>query len=342
MKKRLFISILLVAFPFLLSAEPKVSITIPMYNSERYIEKTIKSAQNQTLEDIEIVCVDDCSTDNTVKIVRNMMKHDKRIRLIKHKQNKGTLCTMMSGIRACQGEYIWCVDHDDYLCHQTAELAYARAQETNADIILFTAMFHSEKGDFFTQIHRAPTLNLIGHDELYNLFLNNAIGWPLWFKLVRRELLVKACDIIGDRFDNAHQLSFADALLTAIIMDNAESCAGISYIGYQWNIEDQSISHSTFRTLEKAKKNMMDTINGCQFLLELSNPGDRNRLYAKLANEWFFYLIEAVYANPECVEELANIVLQSGLATPEVEAEVQKIINLNHDNNRQEFLAHEM
>lgn len=337
MKKQFILSLLLLTLPFQLFAEPQVSITIPMYNSASYIERTIKSAQNQTLEDIEIVCVDDCSTDNTVKIVNKMMKNDKRIRLIRHKQNKGTLCAMMSGIRACKGEYIWCVDHDDYLCHRTAELAYARAKETNADIVLFTAIFHSEEGDYFTKIHRAPTLDLIGHDELYDDFLSNKIGWPLWFKLVRRELLVNACDIIGDRFDNAHHLSFADALLTTIIMSNAKSCAGISYIGYQWNIENQSISHSTSKTIEKAKKNMTDTVNSCQFLLSLPNQ-ETNSLYTKLANEWLSYLIEAVNTNPQCVDELADIILQSGLATPETEVVIQKIINLNYGNNHHDFI----
>lgn len=97
------------------SKNPKVSVIIPCYNVEKYIERCLDSVCAQTLKDIEIICVDDCSTDDTLSVIKEYAKRDNRINIIKHKNNKGVSAARNAGLKKAIGEYIAFVDPDDYI-----------------------------------------------------------------------------------------------------------------------------------------------------------------------------------------------------------------------------------
>ena len=92
---------------------PKFSIIIPVYNQEKYIKRVIRSIQNQSYKNIEIIFVDDASKDNSVKEIKKYQIKDKRITLIRHNVNKGTFITRNDGASISQGEYITFIDPDD-------------------------------------------------------------------------------------------------------------------------------------------------------------------------------------------------------------------------------------
>ncbi|MDE7468677.1 MAG: glycosyltransferase, partial [Desulfovibrionaceae bacterium] len=96
-----------------MSNQPKVSVVMPCYNHEKYIEEAIESIQLQTYRNWELVLIDDCSTDNSVTIAKNIEKKDSRIRVIEHSYNKGTSNTLNDGIRIATGEYIAIQSADD-------------------------------------------------------------------------------------------------------------------------------------------------------------------------------------------------------------------------------------
>ena len=79
--------------------QPKVSVVVPVYNVEKYISKCLDSLVNQTLKDIEIICIDDCSSDNSVSIIKKYMEKDKRIVLLQHKANKGLASSRNTGLK---------------------------------------------------------------------------------------------------------------------------------------------------------------------------------------------------------------------------------------------------
>lgn len=114
---------------------PKNSVILPCYNVEPWIARCLDSLVNQTLHDIEIICVDDKSTDNTLKILKDYAKRDKRIKLIEHKINRGVATTRNDGMAKATGDYIGFVDPDDYVDLDFYEKLYARAVKTNADVI---------------------------------------------------------------------------------------------------------------------------------------------------------------------------------------------------------------
>ena len=129
---------------------PKVSVIIPVYNTEKYLEKCLNSVCNQTLKDIEIICIDDCSTDNSLNILKEYASKDERIKLIEFKENKGAAVARNIGIKEAQGEYIGFVDSDDY---PETELFYEKlyniAKEKNADIT--KGSYKDSKTDFIDE-----------------------------------------------------------------------------------------------------------------------------------------------------------------------------------------------
>jgi cellulose synthase/poly-beta-1,6-N-acetylglucosamine synthase-like glycosyltransferase len=101
--------------PIKLNNEPKISVVVPAYNVEKYIKPAIRSIQNQNIIDIDIVIVNDCSSDNTSIIIEQIKKEDKRIRLINNKKNLGLLYTRCIGTLAAKGKYIFPLDGDDII-----------------------------------------------------------------------------------------------------------------------------------------------------------------------------------------------------------------------------------
>lgn len=114
---------------------PKVSVIIPVYNTEKYLRKCLDSVCNQTLSDIEVICINDCSLDNSLGILQEYAQKDKRIKIIDFKENKGAAVARNTGIDEAQGEYIGFVDSDDFVDLDFYEKLYTKAIQENADIV---------------------------------------------------------------------------------------------------------------------------------------------------------------------------------------------------------------
>ena len=116
---------------------PLVSVIIPVYNVEKYIEECLKSVINQTYRNLEIICVDDCGTDNSMKIIKKLAKKDKRIKIIKHKENLGYCPAVNTGIENAKGEYVFFVESDDFIEKNCIEIVTRKLQETNLNFVMF-------------------------------------------------------------------------------------------------------------------------------------------------------------------------------------------------------------
>ena len=115
--------------------EPKVSVIVPVYNTEKYLTKCLDSLTNQTLSDIEIICINDASTDGSLKILQEYALRDDRIKVIDLKENGGVSKARNTGIDSATGEYIGFVDSDDFVDLDFYERLYNKAIETNADVV---------------------------------------------------------------------------------------------------------------------------------------------------------------------------------------------------------------
>ena len=115
----------------------KITALIPVYNPEQYIKSTIRSIQNQNMEEIEILIVDDYSTDNTRNIIYKLQEKDERIKIIENKSNRGTLYSRSIGAFNARGKYIMTIDNDDMFINDIFDICYEEAENDNIDILEF-------------------------------------------------------------------------------------------------------------------------------------------------------------------------------------------------------------
>ncbi len=113
----------------------KISVVIPVYNAAKYLPKCLESICNQTLSDLEIICVNDCSTDDSFLILQKYAKSDERIKLIDLKKNKGAAAARNLGVKNACGQYLGFVDADDFIDQNFYEKLYERALEANVDAV---------------------------------------------------------------------------------------------------------------------------------------------------------------------------------------------------------------
>lgn len=169
---------------------PIVSIIIPVYNTQDYLKECLKSATEQTFDDIEIICVDDGSTDGSVDIVKEFEKNDARVHLISQK-NSGVSVARNTGIKNSKGTYILFLDADDVLDKDCVRKAYEKIIKTKSDIVAFGTFTvcgeNVEKRWDFDIIKKLADGKLNSKDlsVVINLMHN------IWDKLYRRDFLIE-------------------------------------------------------------------------------------------------------------------------------------------------------
>ena len=213
----------------------KISVIIVAYNVEKYIAETLNSAVSQTLKDIEIVVVDDCSTDGTFEIISKYAELDKRIKVIRHEENKSANRARITGFKNSSGEYVMYVDGDDMLSPDACEKAYSAITEEDVDMLGFdmTPQFIStspddeslEKNlrDAMRSIeHKVVSISKAG--LLDEKAVGGVINFTIWNKIYKRSLLEKASAHVPDEYLNMAE----DALYAFLIQYHAKSYSCIS------------------------------------------------------------------------------------------------------------------
>ena len=125
---------------------PLVSVIMPAYNAERFIVEAINSVINQTITDWELIVIDDCSSDETLEIIRTYSKNDKRIQAVANDRNMGVARTRNRGLELACGKYVALLDSDDYWAPCFLEKMLAKIQETFADIVYSSYEMVGENG----------------------------------------------------------------------------------------------------------------------------------------------------------------------------------------------------
>lgn len=162
----------------------KISVVVPVYNVEKYLKECIDSIINQTLEDIEIICVNDGSTDSSLEILNDYAKKDSRIIVI-NKSNSGYGHTMNMGLNAASGEYIGIIESDDFADKNMFEDLYKLAKESDADIVKGDWYNYWSKNKFARKNNRissAKTLKLTNAKQDKSLLRINPSVWSAIYK----------------------------------------------------------------------------------------------------------------------------------------------------------------
>jgi glycosyltransferase involved in cell wall biosynthesis len=159
----------------------KVSVFLPIYNKEKFLFRSINSIQSQSLKNIEIIAVNDGSTDNSLKILRKLSKKDKRIKLINNDRNHGLLYSRAMGIINSSGEYLLNLDPDDKLeSNSDLKILYNKAKKSKLDYILYL-------------LKRVPRFKSEIKDcKLRNQLQLQSEDFLITNKFIKRKILLKA------------------------------------------------------------------------------------------------------------------------------------------------------
>ena len=200
----------------------KISVIVPVYNVENYLIQCLDSIINQTLKDIEIICVDDCSPDNSIEILEEYKNKDNRINIIRHSNNQGLGPARNTGLKYANGEYISFVDSDDYIDKNFLFYLYSTAKKYDSDVTNTINI----KNDFDGQLRDHWRFNKIKNlpncfnDSISNISIKdekeNTIEYPYmtaWNKIYRKSFLLENDLYFMDIISGAEDEDFYRRLL---------------------------------------------------------------------------------------------------------------------------------
>jgi len=322
--------------PFKYVKNPKISIIIPVYNAQIFILQIIKSIQVQSLEDLEIIFVDDCSLDNTTQIISRLQKKDKRIVLLKNKKNKGPFYSRNKAVIFARGEYIQLVDSDDILINNILEKAYLVGKNNNIDIIQYKFFKKKKKISIFDESTSIKVINQPElSDQMYygkgKLMQDN---YYIFNKIIKKKTFLDSLLFIGDDVLNIKLYLNEDLLLLFSILRVANSLLFINDIGYLKleDLNNTSLFSSSHKNPKSANRIFHDNIMEIRFLFNKSknNKKDKSIIldFIKMSNRNYASIAKYITLGFDIFEETFNLLLNCSYYD-----EAQKLKIQNYKNN---------
>ena len=236
-------------------SQPKVSIIVPVYNVEKYLERCVTSLRNQSLKDIEIILVDDSSTDLSLEICKKLADEDSRIKVI-HKENEGAGLARNTALAIASGVYIGFVDSDDFVELNMFETLYDKAVMYSSDLVMSGVIFvdgnmFSEKGECIRKTYFEKDTHFDTEEALKKLRMgivgslpedadDSKYGMSIWKNLFKLEI-IKKNNIF---FQSEREIYSEDALFMVDYISCIKKATGISDAFYNYCRNEDSISKS--------------------------------------------------------------------------------------------------
>lgn len=204
-----------------------VSVIIPVYRVENYIERCVRSLMEQTYQDVEFLFVDDASPDRSMDVVRQISSSYRRnVRFLKHDENKGLPSARNTGLKAAQGKYIYHCDSDDWLEPTMLEKMVAAAEKNDADFVYCDFYLSFSESERYM-----PTPDYSSSMEaLEKGFLAGQMKYNVWNKLVKRSLYID-----NNISSPEEHCKGGEDLMMVIILRTSERCAHVPEALYHYN-----------------------------------------------------------------------------------------------------------
>ena len=256
-----------------------LSVIIPVYNVENYLKKCLDSITTQTLEDIEIICIDDGSTDNSPNILKEYSKKDKRIKIIT-KENGGQATARNLGIKEAQGEYIAFVDSDDFIEPTMMEKLYSKAKDKNLDIAMCKIATYNNQTEeikdnvwyYMLGVFRDFEKDIFNHQDTKEFTCNIAV--TPYNKIYKTSLLKKNNILFPEGLIFEDEKFFYDTYLRAkriSIIDEFLYYYRINRKGSTVNIEKENDYTDIIEISKQIRQTFKETNNYEEYKLLLNN-----------------------------------------------------------------------
>ena len=346
--------------------EPDISVIITVYNQANCFYKVLRSVQNQSLKNIEIIIIDDCSLDNTTEVIENYMKEDKRIKYLKNESNNGKIKSRSDGVRMAKGKYITIIDGDDALSHENILFnSLTIANMANLDVVEFRYGFFEKHKliqlnfnlnnikNLKNRIIYQPELTFKFVDLVEGDSINGFSNRCIWGKLIKNDVFRKVVEFIGPKYTEDYLLDYEDTIMVVALFRVAKSYYYMQELGYY---KSKGECENPFPILENKKcksKNFLinselDSIKYLNFLLDISKNSEiENKLIYKelMALDHYKKLNRKINKNFSYVYSIINRINESSFYLNNHRKKINKIkskllkkesiikTKMNHINN---------
>lgn len=291
----------------------KISVVIPLYNAEPYIGRCLDSVLRQSYKNIEIVIVDDASTDASLSVVQRYQTQNPSVTIISHKQNKGAMMSRKDGYTAATGECLMFVDADDTLPLDAVACLVAKQQETNADIVAGNVEKIYVDGHKERLVENLPP-HATGVDMLEAL-LDEKVRRCLWGRLYRT-ILFHEHPLIN--LDN--MTIYEDACLLHQVVVNAHVIVTIGDTVYQYNENMSSVMHRVYGIQQ-----IESIIMANKIIADVCQPYPQ--LHAKMQHR-IAHTVLALYSEKIAIGQLRALLRKHGMQKYGEMGAICKYLNL--------------
>lgn len=285
----------------------QTSIVIPVYNFQKYFLKLLKYLKQQTNTNIEIICIDDGSTDNSLKILQQYAQKDSRVKILTQK-NQGAAAARNLGLSIAKGKYVIFLDSDDYFEPDLIEASVKQAEKFNADMVIFKAeVFDDLTGKTSPLNDRISSLKeyqnkTFCYKDMPEDILNSFLIAP-WNKLYRKSFL----DKYGFQFQNVKRTN--DLLFTSQTLVMAEKIILLDKV---------LVHYRTGQTKNLQSGNSKTPLDFYKALYELKRYLDEKNLYEEVCKSYIKMVLDVIFYNlnsinsNEQIKELMQFFKQKG------------------------------
>lgn len=291
----------------------KISVVIPLYNAEPYIGRCLDSVLRQSYKNIEIVIVDDASTDASLSVVQRYQTQNPSVTIISHKQNKGAMMSRKDGYTAATGECLMFVDADDTLPLDAVACLVAKQQETNADIVAGNVEKIYVDGHKERLVENLPP-HATGVDMLEAL-LDEKVRRCLWGRLYRT-ILFHEHPLIN--LDN--MTIYEDACLLHQVVVNAHVIVTVGDTVYQYNENMSSVMHRVYGIQQ-----IESIIMANKIIADVCQPYPQ--LHAKMQHR-IAHTVLALYSEKIAIGQLRALLRKHGMLKYGEMGAICKYLNL--------------
>lgn len=286
---------------------PIVSVIVPVYNTDKYLEECLESILNQTLKDIEIICIEDKSTDNSLQILKNYSKKDDRIIILENESNRGLSFNRNKGLDYAKGKYVSFIDSDDKLDVDAYEKLYNFIEENHQDFVIFNAMRFDDDGKKWnSELHNISisdnpitSTNILKNRE----FVFDSTAWN---KFINKDFL------LNSKIKFVEGRLYEDMLFSMELFCAADSVGVLPNIYYYWRVRTDNKNKSITQ-----KYNNIENIKDRLFIINEINKLLNNEEYSSLIDSYYNKLLKIDYR---------HIINQLSLKNPEILNLVEKYV----------------
>ncbi|MBR5645808.1 MAG: glycosyltransferase family 2 protein [Treponema sp.] len=257
---------------------PKLSLILPCYNVDKYLEKCLDSLINQTEKDIEILFVDQGSTDNTLKFIKKYSAKDKRIRILQISGQLSDPEARKTGLENASGKYIWFINPDDYIEKDACETLYQEAENEKLEVLCFNARNYISKDvygkinnlDFIISIINWPVNEIINVQKI-SAGLSDQIPMVSWIFIAEKSFLENKLN------DKRY---FEDSVLSLILFSQCTRFKAITYTAYHNVIKQDDIKNNV------SKKDILSELNNLLVIKDfiILNNLHKNHFVSRILN----------------------------------------------------------